>query len=58
MSQAAHVAKALDPNVRKSGDGYMVRCPAHDDNTASLKVSDGKRASFSSIATQVASRSQ
>jgi hypothetical protein len=42
MSQAAHVAKALDPNVRKSGDGYMVRCPAHNDNTASLKVSDGK----------------
>ena len=42
MSQAAHVAKALDPNVRESGDGYMVRCPAHNDNTASLKVSDGK----------------
>lgn len=42
MSQAAHVAKALDPNFSKSGDGYMVRCPAHNDNTASLKVSDGK----------------
>lgn len=30
--------------VRKSGDGWMARCPAHDDKTASLSITerDGK----------------
>lgn len=28
--------------VRKNGDGYMARCPAHDDGRASLKVSSGR----------------
>lgn len=28
--------------IRKSGGSYMARCPAHDDGTASLSVSEGK----------------
>ena len=28
--------------IRKSGGYYMARCPAHDDNQASLSVSEGK----------------
>ena len=28
--------------IRKSGDSYMARCPAHDDSRASLSVSEGK----------------
>jgi hypothetical protein len=28
--------------VRKNGAGYMARCPAHDDRTPSLSVSEGK----------------
>lgn len=29
-------------NVKKSGSGFMARCPAHDDGTASLSVSAGR----------------
>lgn len=29
-------------NVRKSGSGFMARCPAHDDGRASLSVGPGK----------------
>jgi hypothetical protein len=36
------VLKAL-PNHRRSGKGYTARCPAHDDNQASLSVSEGER---------------
>lgn len=28
--------------VKKSGGGFMARCPAHEDGTASLSVSEGK----------------
>lgn len=28
--------------VRKSGGSFMARCPAHDDSTASLSLTDGK----------------
>lgn len=28
--------------VRRNGSGYIARCPAHDDNTASLSVSEGE----------------
>lgn len=28
--------------IRRSGDGYTARCPAHDDGTASLSVGPGK----------------
>jgi hypothetical protein len=27
--------------VRKSGNGWTARCPAHDDRTASLSIADG-----------------
>lgn len=47
MSAAFHVERAtaepllsrLD-RVKKSGDGWMARCPAHDDRTASLSVTE------------------
>ncbi|NBC36247.1 hypothetical protein GTZ99_06710 [Novosphingobium sp. FSY-8] len=42
MITAQKVAHALDANYKKSGDGFVCKCPAHDDNTASLKVTDGK----------------
>ena len=38
MDSAAHIAKAL--NGKRNGDGWMVRCPAHDDKQASLSIKD------------------
>jgi len=34
------VAQRLD--ARRSGNGYMARCPAHDDSKASLSISEGR----------------
>ncbi len=43
MTTAATIAKALDPEkFRKSGNGYVCRCPSHDDRNASLKISDSE----------------
>jgi len=42
MTSAAAIVKAIDPKHRKSNDGYVCRCPVHDDRKASLKVSDSK----------------
>ena len=39
MSDAARIAKAV--GGKPNGDGYMVRCPAHDDKQASLSIKDG-----------------
>lgn len=32
------IAFTVDPRARKSGQGYMCRCPAHEDKTPSLKL--------------------
>ena len=37
---AAEFVQGLEA-VRRNGDGYMARCPAHEDRTPSLSVSDG-----------------
>ena len=37
---AAEFVQGLEA-VRQHGDGYMARCPAHDDRTPSLSVKDG-----------------
>ena len=29
------------PGAKKSGDGWTAKCPAHDDGTASLSISEG-----------------
>lgn len=41
MITALEIAKRLDKNFRQSVSGYMCRCPAHDDDKASLAISDG-----------------
>jgi len=34
----------LCEHARPMGNGFIARCPLHDDNTASLKISDGDKA--------------
>jgi hypothetical protein len=41
MTRAADVAHAL--GGRRSGNGYVARCPAHKDSNPSLSLADGKR---------------
>ena len=41
---ARHIAKALDPRFRTNADGgFVAKCPAHDDDKPSLKISDGDK---------------
>ena len=35
---------ALLPGSKRSGEGYMCKCPAHEDKSSSLKVSPGHKA--------------
>ncbi|GMM62378.1 phage/plasmid primase, P4 family [Novosphingobium pituita] len=42
MINALKIAQGLDRNYRASGSGYACKCPVHDDQTASLSVTDGK----------------
>jgi hypothetical protein len=39
---AASLADELERS-RRSGGGYITRCPSHDDGTASLSIHDGKK---------------
>lgn len=39
---AASLADELERS-RRSGGGYITRCPSHDDSTASLSIHDGKK---------------
>lgn len=42
MTSARQIAKSLDPKFRTNADGgFVARCPAHDDDKPSLKISDG-----------------
>ncbi|MBN1631069.1 MAG: AAA family ATPase [Thermoleophilia bacterium] len=43
MSGSSPIATVLDrlEGVKKSGQGYMARCPAHEDRRQSLSVSEG-----------------
>ena len=40
--ELARILHRLD-GVTRSGDGYQACCPAHDDGTASLSLSDGRK---------------
>jgi putative DNA primase/helicase len=40
--QAAEIARTL--GGKRYGDGFLARCPAHEDRTPSLSIRDGKRA--------------
>lgn len=40
MSKTDDLVARLE-RVRKSGKGYMARCPAHDDGSASLSIREG-----------------
>ena len=48
MASKAHVTPrdiaSLLPGSKRSGDGYMCKCPAHEDKSPSLKVSPGHKA--------------
>ena len=50
---AETVAKKLD-KARRSGNGWVACCPAHDDKNASLSLTDGADGKFSPNATQAA----
>ncbi len=39
---AAAVAQRCDPRARRSGGGWIARCPAHRDNSPSLSVRAGR----------------
>jgi len=39
---AAEIAERLG-GARRNGDGYLCRCPSHDDRRASLSIKDGER---------------
>ena len=44
MSDAARIAAALAGRpMRPMGGNYLVRCPAHDDQSPSLSLRDGDR---------------
>jgi putative DNA primase/helicase len=40
--ELTHIACALDPKPQPQANGYLVRCPCHDDKTASLSLRWGK----------------
>lgn len=40
MTRAAEIARALG-GARRSGNGWLCRCPVHDDHDPSLSVTDG-----------------
>jgi len=44
LRQCASVHKILERlhGVKKSGSGWIARCPGHDDKTASLSISEGR----------------
>jgi len=42
VTDVEKIAQALG-DARVSGEGWICRCPAHDDNTASLSISAGKQ---------------
>jgi hypothetical protein len=42
--ELTHIAYALDPSPVTQTDGYLVRCPCHDDATASLSLRSGTKA--------------
>jgi hypothetical protein len=41
VNGAEFVAKYF-PEAKKSGNGWMARCPAHQDKTPSLSISEGR----------------
>ena len=42
VTDVEKIAQALG-DARVSGEGWICRCPAHDDKTASLSISAGKQ---------------
>jgi len=43
MTSAAQIARALDPKAKKlNGGSWSCRCPAHEDEAASLSLSDSR----------------
>jgi putative DNA primase/helicase len=35
------LSRAQPAGLRRSGEGYLARCPAHDDHSPSLSISEG-----------------